>query len=522
VESVVLLGLLVLGVVVLTPVADRIGVPQPVLLTVYGIVLGFLPAVPAPDLEPELILPLVLPPLLFAATQSTSMRELRAAARPVLTLAIGLTIATAALVTVVAHALGLPWAVAAVLGAVVSPPDPVAASAVAGRLRLPARLVTILEGEGQFNDATALVLYQLSVMAVVAGGVTVAQVGVGLLVAVLGGGAIGLAGGWLTRRALGLLHDPAAETTVTIAVPFGLYLFADELHASGVLAVLVAGLYLRATMSRELTSAGWLLGRSVWQYVDFAVSGLLFAFLGVELASVLETDASLLSDRGTLGVAAAVIVVLVVSRAAAMFAASALAGRRARRSGSAVPYGWRESAVASWAGMRGVVTVATALALPATVADGSPFPVREEVVLVALLVVIVTLVLQGLTLAPLIRRLGVAAEGDARADARELHRLVTEAALEQIRRADDVPEAVRAAVLQQYEGRLVYRGKVQDLVDGDLGGERAGERLRALLARAAEAEREAVLEARRSGRVSPAAADDVLFDVEARALRYGS
>jgi monovalent cation/hydrogen antiporter len=520
VDAVVLLGLLVLGVVILTPVADRVGVPQPVLLTVYGIILGFLPGIPAPDLPPELILPLVLPPLLFAATQATSMRELRAAARPILTLAVGLTIATAALVTVVAHVLGLPWAVAAVLGAVVSPPDPVAASAVAGRLRMPARLVAILEGEGQFNDATALVLYQLSVMAVVAGGVTVAQVGLGLLVAVLGGGAIGLAGGWLARRALGLLHDPAAETTVTIAVPFALYVIADELRASGVLAVLVAGLYLRATTSRELTSAGWLLGRSVWQYVDFAISGLLFAFLGVELASVLE-NASLNRNGGTLGVAAAVIGVLVVSRAAVMFAASALAGRRARRTGAALPYGWREAAVAAWAGMRGVVTVATALALPETVRGGAPFPFREEVVLVALLVVIVTLVLQGLTLAPLIRRLGVAATGDARADARNLHRMVTEAALEQVRRADDVPEEVKAAVLQQYESRLAYRGQVHDLVDGEQGGGHAGEHLRSLLARATEAEREAVLEARRSGRVSPVAADDVLFDVETRALRYG-
>src|SRR3982751_1408773 len=319
VDAVVLLGLLVLGVVVLTPVADRIGVPQPVLLTVFGIALGFLPGVPAPDLPPDLILPLVLPPLLFAATQATSMRELRAAARPILILAIGLTIGTAALVTVVAHALGVPWAVAAVLGAVVSPPDPVAASAVAGRLRLPARLVTILEGEGKFNDATALVLYQLSVMAVIAGGVTVAQVGLGLLVAVIGGGAIGLAGGWGGRPA---------------------------------------------------------------------------------------------------------------------------AGRRARRAGSALPYGWREATVAAWAGMRGVVTVATALALPETAQGDSPFPFREEVVLVALLVVIVTLVLQGLTLAPVIRWLGVAETGDARADARILQQMVTEAALEHIRRADDVPEEV--------------------------------------------------------------------------------
>src|SRR3954468_13017343 len=338
VDAVVLMGLLVLGVVVLTPVADRVGVPQPVLLTVYGIILGFVPGVPSPDLPPELILPLVLPPLLFAATQATSARELRAAARPILTLAVGLTIGTAALVTVVAHELGLPWAVAAVLGAVVSPPDPVAASAVAGRLRLPARLVTILEGEGQFNDGTALVLYQLSVMAVVAGGGTAARGGVGLAVAVVGGLVIGLAGGWMSRRALGLLHDPVAETTVTIAVPFALYLFADEIGASGVLAVLAAGLYLRATTTRELTSAGWLLGRAVWSYVDFAVSGLLFAFLGIELTSVLEGSA-LLDDPRTLQLAVAVVVVLLVSRAAAMHGAGAVAGRRARRHGSATPAG---------------------------------------------------------------------------------------------------------------------------------------------------------------------------------------
>jgi len=519
-DAVVLLGLLVLGVIVLTPVADRVGVPQPVLLTVYGLVLGLVPRLPAPDLPPDLILPLVLPPLLFAATQSTSVRELRSAATTILSLAVGLTLLTAALVTVVAHALGLPWAVAAVLGAVVSPPDPVAASAVAGRLRLPERLVTVLEGEGQFNDATALVLYQLAVTAVVTGSVGFGDVAGGLAVAVLGGVGIGAVGGWVGRRALALLHDPAAETTVTIALPFALYLLADRFEASGVLAVLVAGLYLRITTSGELTSAGWLLGRSVWQYVDFVITGVLFAFLGVELTSVLEGSTSL-GDAGTLEVAAAVIGVLVASRAVAMFGASALAGRRARRAGSALPYGWRESAVASWAGMRGVVTVATALALPATVVGGGAFPRREEVVLIALLVVLATLVAQGLTLAPLIRRLGVASEVDAQADARELHRRVTEAALDAVRDAEDVAPEVRQAVVDQYESRLSYRGAVSDLVDGDVGGDSAGEQLRSLLSRATEAEREAVLDARRSGRTSPDAADDVLFDVEARALRYG-
>ncbi len=520
-DAVALLGLLVLGVVVLTPVSDRIGVPQPVVLTIYGLVLGIIPFVPAPELNPELVLPLVLPPLLFAATQNSSVQELRAAARPILGLAVGLTLVTAVAVAVVGHALGLPWAVAAVLGAVVSPPDPVAATAVASRLHLPARLVTLLEGEGQFNDATALVLYQLSVMAVVAGGVTIAEVGLGLLIAVAGGVLIGFVGGWLTRRALRLLHDAATETTVTLAVPFGLYLAADEVGASGVLAVLVSGLYLRATLTKEVTSAGWLLGRSVWRYVEFAVSGILFAFLGVELTSVFGST-QLLDDAPTLMVAAAVIAVLILLRSAAMFGAWLVAGRRAQRTGSAVPYSWQESAVASWAGMRGVVTVATALALPVTVAGGGPFPAREEVVLVSLLVVLVTLVVQGLTLAPLIRRLGVATDADAQSDTRRLHRVVAEAGLEHLRRLDGVDPEVRSAVIEQYESRLQYRRQVEGLVDGDIGGDDAGAELRSLLAEATEAEREAVMKARRSGEVSTAVAEEVMFDIEARALRYDS
>jgi CPA1 family monovalent cation:H+ antiporter len=170
--------------------------------------------------------------------------------------------------------------------------------------------------------------------------------------------------------------------------------------------------------------------------------------------------------------------------------------------------------------MRGVVTVATALALPVTAHGGGPLPFRRDVVVVSLLVVFVTLVGQGLTLAPLIRRLGVASEVDLRADVRRLHRVAAEAALEQLRDAEEVDDEVRTAVIRQYESRLGYRRDVLDLVDGEAGGRDAARQLRGLLARATEAERDAVLQARRSGEVSPAAADDVLFDVEARALRY--
>ncbi len=250
-------------------------------------------------------------------------------------------------------------------------------------------------------------------------------------------------------------------------------------------------------------------------------AGLLFAFLGVELTAVFG-DTGLLDDGGTLALAAAVVGTLVVSRAVVMTTASALAGRRARRRDSGTPAGWREATVASWAGMRGVVTVATALALPATVDGGADFPAREEVVVVALLVVVVTLVLQGLTLAPVIRALGVGGDGDVAADVRRLHRQVAEAALDAVQRADEVSPEVRDAVVRQYRSRLEYRRDVEGLVDGDVGGDEAGGRLRDLLARASEVEREAVMRARRNGEVSPAAADDVLFDIEARALRYGS
>ncbi|MEZ0493979.1 cation:proton antiporter [Kineococcus sp. TBRC 1896] len=517
-DVVALLALLVLGIVVLTPLAARLGVPQPVVLTVYGLLLALVPAVPAPRIPPDVILPIVLPPLLFATTQRGSLRDLRRDAPAVLTLAVGLTAASAAVVAVVAHLLGLPWAVAVVLGAIVAPPDPVAATAVARKLRLPPRLVTVLEGEGQFNDATALTLYQVALIAVTAGGIGVVEVGWRLLLEVAGGVLIGLAGGIAARWALARLHDASVETTVTLALPFAVYLAADEVEASGVLAVLAAGLFLRAQGHSATTSSGWLLGRAVWRYVDFAVTGLLFGFLGLELTNALEAS-SRLSSGHSLGVAAAVVGSLVVVRFAVVHAASAVAGRRARRRGSATPAGWREATVASWAGMRGVVTVATALALPFT-AQGGDFPYRAEVILVALVVVIATLVLQGLTLAPLVRRLGVARPGDAAADVRGLRRDATRAALRALEGAGGVSARARETALGRYRARLEHQSALVDLFDEGEDDPGAVDEVGRLFLVGVDAERDTVLEARRTGRVSPDAADEVLLDVEARAARF--
>ena len=302
--TLVLVAAMLAGIVALTPLADRWRVPYPVLLTMFGLVLPLVPGVPALRIQPEMILPLVLPPLLFAATQKATARDFRENARPILVLAVGLTTVTAAVVAVVAHAMGLAWGPAFVLGAVVSPPDPVAATAVARRLRLPGRLVTVLEGEGMFNDATALVLYKVAVGAVVAGGLSAVSLGVSLVLAVVVGVGVGLAGGVLAQTAIARLHLAAPETTITLALPFGVYLLADHLEGSGVLAVLVMGLYMRSFSHSALTSGGWLLGRAVWRYADYIITSLVFVFIGFELTAVLENSPL---DGRTIGLAGAVV-----------------------------------------------------------------------------------------------------------------------------------------------------------------------------------------------------------------------
>lgn len=520
--NVALLGALVAGVIVLTPVSDRLRVPQPILLLVYGLALALLPGLPELSVNADLVLPVVLPPLLFAATQRATVRQFRDAAAPVLLLAVGLTLATAAVVAVVAHLAGLPWTAAAVLGAIVCPPDPVAATAVARRLRLPERVVTILEGEGMFNDATALVLYKVTVAVAVTGHFSGSSATRELLLAVVVGVGLGLALGWLSRLALSALHEAATETTLTIGMPFLAYLLAEHLEGSGVLAVLTLGLYLRHRAHSAVTSGGWLLGRAVWNYADFLITSLVFVLLGFELTTVIE-HASIGPDA--LRVAGVVVATVIVFRPLWVFPGVVLARQLARRRQAPIPYGWRETAVVSWAGMRGVVTVATALALPGVGADGVELGWRPTVVLAGLACVLVTLVAQGLTLTPLVRRLGVGLEGDERTETAELRRRALRAALDELRSTTDLPTSVREPVIAQYEGRLRAQEALVQLARSSRDGARGGgaadldDQLRETLRRANDTEREVVLQARSAGDVAPGVADDVLDEIEARAAR---
>ena len=509
---------IVVGVIALTPVADRIKVPQPVLLTIFGLVVALVTPSNPLSLDPALILPVVLPPLLFAATQRTTANEFREHAGAVFVLAVGLTLATVGVVAVVAHTAGLPWSVAWILGAIVSPPDPVAATAVARRLRLPHRLVTILEGEGMFNDATALVAYKVAIVAAVTGDITGGDIALELVEAVGFGLVVGFVLGYLSRIVLARIHDGYAETTVTVLAPFVAYVGAERINGSGVLAVLVLGLYLRTFAHDATTSGGWLLGRAVWSYADFLITSLVFALLGFELVAVIRSTST---GTATMGLAMLVVGTLVVFRAVWVFPAAWLARLRARRRDVPVPTGWRESTVVAWAGMRGVVTVATAVALPTVLATGEPLPNRDEVVTIALVVVLVTLVVQGLTLTPLTKYLRVGSDVDETAEIANLRLRASEAALAQIRREDaDVDEDVRRAAIAQYEGYLSAQRTIAVARKRDEGetGDR-GRALESMLRRASDVERQLVLSARRSGEVTAASADEVLRDIENRALR---
>ncbi|QIQ05224.1 Na+/H+ antiporter [Streptomyces liangshanensis] len=453
-DQLALLLVLLLGAVVTVPLGARLGLPPPVLMTIIGIVLALLPFVPNVDVSPDLILPLLLPPILYAAVQRTSWRQFTANKRPIFLLAVALVFVTTAAVAAVASAVvpGLPIAAALVLGALVAPPDPVAATAVAGSLGLPRRLVSILEGEGLFNDVTAIVLYHVAVAAAVSGTfswpVAVGQFALSAVVAVV----MGLALGWITNKLMSLLDDATLQVGLTLLVPFAAYVLAEEAHGSGVLAVLTVALYLAEHSADADDVMGRLAGNAFWQIVDTLVTGIAFGLIGLELHQAFGTG----DGRGgvLLGWSAAVVGVVVGVRLLYLMPATWLAKRlhKLRDYDEEIPVSWRETVVMWWAGMRGVASVALALAIPLKTDSGEPFPGRDEIIFIAFAVIMATLVFQGLTLPWLVRRLGVRADTDAEREL--LNDLAGRAAkaarhrLREIESVEDLPDDLSERLLR--------------------------------------------------------------------------
>ncbi|MFC7216689.1 Na+/H+ antiporter [Streptomyces polyrhachis] len=530
-DQLALLFLLLLGAIVTVPIADKLGVPAPILMTILGLLGAVIPFVPFIDIPPDYILPLVLPPLLYAAVQRTSWRQFTANIRPILLLAVALVFVTTAAVAVVAQAVvpGLPLAGAVALGAMVAPPDPVAATAVAGKVGLPRRLVSILEGEGLFNDVTAIVLYHVAIVAAVSGSFSVGEASLTLLLSATVALAVGLGIGYLASKAIGFYDDPTLVLGVTLLVPYGSYLIAEEFHGSGVLAVLVVGLYLSEHASDADDVYGRLVGRTFWDVVEMLVTGVAFGVIGLEVYHVLR-DAK--GNWGPmLAAAAAVVGVVVVVRLLWLLPASAVAQWLHRRGGpededEQVPGGWRETLVVWWSGMRGVATVALALAVPLTLDDGKHFPARAWILFIAFAVVLVTLLLQGLTLPWVVSKLGVTADtGAERAQERVLAMRVAKAAKHQVLEMadrEDLPDEAVEALLR----RAVEMGAriSPDILDKEWRAAHAKRAKRAKEVQQIQGEmlsaaRNAVLSARSEPGMDPAVADRVLRQLDVRSLR---
>jgi monovalent cation/hydrogen antiporter len=402
-EPELLLLVLMVAVGGLSVLAGAVRVPYPIVLVLGGLVLGFVPGLPSAELPPELVLVLFLPPLLYQAAFFSSPRDLRADARAITLLAVGLVLVTICAVATVAQALvrGLPWAAAFALGAIVSPTDPLAATAIARRLGVPRRLVTVLEGESLVNDATALVAYRLAVAAVVAGSFTLWEAGLRFVGGAVGGVAIGLVVGWLFAEARRRIEDPVVEIVLSVVTGYAAYLPADRLGVSGVLAAVTAGLYVGWRAPELASPSTRLLGFSFWEVLVYLLNAVLFVLVGLQLHPIL-TGVSGSSAVVLVGQAALVAAVVIVVRVAWGFTVPYLVrvldrrpGQRARRGGP------RERLVVGWSGMRGAVSLAAALALP------EDFPQRNLIIFVTFGVILATLVLQGLSLPWLIRRLGL-------------------------------------------------------------------------------------------------------------------
>jgi Na+/H+ antiporter len=417
-DPLVLLIVLVLAVAV-AALAQRFSISAPLVLVVAGLALSFVPGVPVVPLDPDLVLFLVLPPLLYSAALDSSALRLRENLRPIGLLAVGLVAFTTACVGVVAWFLlpDLPLASALVLGAVVAPPDAVAAASIGRRLGLQRRIMTILEGESLLNDATALTLFRVLLAVALTSGASLTTGeavldGLGeFALAAVGGVALGAATGWLLHRIRLRLGDASLESAVGLLVPFAVYLLAEELHTSGVVAVVIAGLYL-GHKSTEAGFATRLQDQAVWKALDTLLEALVFALIGLQLRVVVD---GLGPEFGLVAlVSAAVLATTIAVRFVWVFPMVYLTRLipKIRARDPAPP--WQIPFVISWAGMRGVVTLAAAFAIPPATPEAPEMAGRNVVLFMAFVVTVGTLLLQGLTLPALIRRLHVRDKGAQR------------------------------------------------------------------------------------------------------------
>jgi Na+/H+ antiporter len=500
--------LIVFGLLVATAglavLARAVGVPYPIMLVLGGAVIGFVPGVPDVELDPDLVLLIFLPPLLYGSAFFTSLRDLRDNARPIALLSIGLVVVTMSAVALAAHeVIGLDWRVAFVLGAIVSPTDAVAPGEIMRRLGAPRRMLSVIEGESLTNDWSALALYSVAVAAVTTGTFSFPAAGLKFVYTGVGGLAIGLLAGWLIKEIRSRIDDPPTEITISILSGYAGYLPAEELGVSGIIAAVTTGVYVGWHTPELTTAVMRLQGVAVWEIIIFLLNAVLFLLVGLELPTVLDQ----ISDQPSgelvgwgLLVSAVVIVVRLIWQFTIVFVIRALDRRpiqRARRST------WRQRLVIGWSGMRGSVSLAAALAIPLRTEAHEPFPQRNLIIFLVFAVILVTLVGQGLTLGPLIQRLGIEDDG---AEGREEVTARVRIAEAGIARVEELASEawVRDDTAERVRGMLDYRRRrFTASADGESGEyeERTGNYIR-LMYELYDAQREELLALRNRGEIS--------------------
>ncbi len=457
------LVLLLFLAVVLGWLAQRAGLPYPIALVLGGGLLAFVPGLPHLPIDPELILYIVLPPLLYQSALLTSWRDFRANLRSISLLALGLVVLTTLAVGCVVKWLlpGMPWAVAFALGAIVSPTDAGATSAMLSGMRLPRRVVSVTEGESLVNDATGLVLYKFAVAAAMTGAFSMGDALVDFAWLAAGGVVFGIAIGWVFVRMHRRLDDTPTEIMLSIVLPYSAYLLADALGLSAVLAVVAAGLVRGRHAPEAFSPEARLTARAVWTIFAFLINTLIFILIGLQLPQIV----SRLGDYSAwtlCGYAAAVSATAIVARLAWVFPGERLPRLLVPSIREREPEPpWQHSVLVGWFGMRGVVSLAAALALPLQTATGEPFPYRDLVIFLVFVLILATLVLQGLTIGPLVRWLRIGGDWGAHAEETQARYKLAEAALEELDRQlgerwahEDIVRAVAA----EYRARLETLG----------------------------------------------------------------